>query len=108
MSTLRQDVFEEGQNDCPACKAKRTSVKLDKPIYTGFTVLELSKLHMYDFHYIHIMKKYGPEKAKLKTLTHKTDKNLNGLQSSLTSLSSCFGRFKLRLKVSCNSKRASG
>ena len=66
MSTLRQDVFEEGQNDCPACKrktandeekqeyfvgleAKRTSVKLDKPIYTGFTVLELSKLHMYDF-----------------------------------------------------------
>ena len=49
-------------------EAKRTSVKLDKPMYTGFTVLELSKLHMYDFHYDHMMKKYGPKKAKLKTL----------------------------------------
>ena len=44
---------------------KRTSVVLDKPIYTGFTVLELSKLHMYDFHYNHIMEKYGPEKVTL-------------------------------------------
>lgn len=46
-------------------EAKRTSVKLDKPIYTGFTVLELCKLHMYDFHYNHMMKKYGPENARL-------------------------------------------
>ena len=46
-------------------EVKRTSIKLDKPIYTGFTVLELSKLHMYDFHYNHMMEKYGPERAKL-------------------------------------------
>ena len=46
-------------------EAKKTLVKLDKPIYTGFTVLELSKLHMYDYHYNHVMKKYGPSKAKL-------------------------------------------
>ena len=46
-------------------EAKRLSVTLDKPMYTGFTVLGLSKLHMYDFHYNHMMKKYGLEKAKL-------------------------------------------
>ena len=39
---------------------------------------------------------------------YKIDNKLNGLQIFLTSLHSCFGRFKLRLKVSCNSKRVSG
>ena len=46
-------------------EAQRTNVKLNKPIYTGFTVLELSKLHMYEFHFNHMMKKYGADKAKL-------------------------------------------
>lgn len=44
---------------------KRTSVVLDKPIYTGFKVLELSKLHMYNSHYELMMSKCGPEKVKL-------------------------------------------
>ena len=64
----RSEVFvndEDKEKYFVGMEAKRTSIKLDKPIYTGFTVLELSKLHMYDFHYNHMMKKYGPEKAKL-------------------------------------------
>lgn len=64
----RSEVFvnnEEKEEYFVGIEAKRTSIKLDKPIYTGFTVLELSKLHMYDFHYNHMMKKYGPQKAKL-------------------------------------------
>ena len=56
---------EEKEEYFVGLEAVRSSVKLDKPIYTGFTVLELSKLHMYDFHYNHMMKKYDPEKAKL-------------------------------------------
>jgi hypothetical protein len=34
----------------------KTEVKLDKPIYTGFCILELSKITMYDFHNSFIMK----------------------------------------------------
>lgn len=39
-------------------------VKLNKPVYVGQAVLDLSKLHMYDFWYSHIKKLYG-EKAQL-------------------------------------------
>ena len=46
-------------------EAQRTNIKLNKPIYTGFSVLELSKHLMYDFHYNHILKKYGSDKAQL-------------------------------------------
>ena len=56
---------EEKEEYLVGLEAQRTSVKLNKPIYTGFTVLELSKLHMYDYHYNHVMKKYGLQKAKL-------------------------------------------
>lgn len=38
---------------------------LNKPIYTGFTILELSKLLMYGFHYDVMLPRYGPENLRL-------------------------------------------
>ena len=36
-----------------------TNLELNKPIYVGFSVLDLSKLLMYEFHYQKMMKKYN-------------------------------------------------
>lgn len=44
---------------------KQPNIVLSRPVFTGSTVLSLSKLVVYDFHYNVIMKKYGKEKAKL-------------------------------------------
>ena len=43
---------------------KKEEVELNKPIYCGAAILDLSKLLMWEFHYNHIKKIYG-SKAKL-------------------------------------------
>ncbi|XP_053208508.1 uncharacterized protein LOC128392507 [Panonychus citri] len=40
-------------------KMKRKQIIMDKPIAIGFTVLELSKMKMYDLHYNHFKATYG-------------------------------------------------
>ena len=47
-----------------AVDLRRTKAKIDKPFVVGFTVLELSKLLMYEFHYDYIRKEFG-DTAKL-------------------------------------------
>ena len=43
----------------------KPTVKMDKPIYTGISVFELSKLSMYKFHYELIKKIYPGQKSKV-------------------------------------------
>ena len=38
---------------------------MDKPIYLGFAVLELSKLHMYETYYDKLQPYFGQEKIQL-------------------------------------------
>ncbi|XP_071057056.1 uncharacterized protein [Onthophagus taurus] len=44
-----------------AIQMERLHVAYDKPLYVGFTVLELSKLLMYDFYYDFLKPKYGED-----------------------------------------------
>ena len=43
----------------------KTTVKMDKPIYTGIAVFELSKLRMYQYYYDCIKKVYPGKKSEL-------------------------------------------
>ena len=43
---------------------KKTSLLMNKPVYLGMCILDLSKTIMYDFHYNYIKPKYG-DKSKL-------------------------------------------
>ena len=43
---------------------KKTRVKMNKPLYLGMSILDISKILMYEFWYNYIIPKYG-KKAKL-------------------------------------------
>src|SRR5947207_1121213 len=47
-----------------AVHRRQTHVTLNKPIYVGATILDLSKYYKYDFWYNHIKRKYG-KRARL-------------------------------------------
>ena len=43
---------------------KKTRVKMTKPLYLGMSILDISKILMYEFWYNYIIPKYG-DRAKL-------------------------------------------
>ena len=52
------------QEDFVSVHMKKTSLTMNKPVYLGMCILDLSKIIMFDFHYNYIKPKYG-NKAKL-------------------------------------------
>ena len=53
------------QNDFVGIQYKKPIIYLNKPIYLGFSILDLSKLHMFDFHYNKILPSFGLENVQL-------------------------------------------
>ena len=51
-----------------AIQHHKTSLVLDRPVYAGFSILELSKTIMYEFHYDYFLHKY-PDASLLFTDT---------------------------------------
>jgi hypothetical protein len=57
--------FEVFSEDIAAVNLQKVTCEIDKPMYIGFSVLELSKLCMYEFHYDWILKKYPHDQVHL-------------------------------------------
>ena len=47
------------------CEMGKIKVVMNKPVYLGQAILDLSKIIMYEFHYDYMVPKYGLEKLKL-------------------------------------------
>jgi hypothetical protein len=56
--------FKIFANELVGVHSLKKSITLNRPIYAGFTILELSKTFMYDFHYNYVKRKY-PTSSKL-------------------------------------------
>ena len=68
--------------------SKKNEVVMDKAIYVGFAILELSKLHMYETYYDALQPYFGQENLQLHyidtdgmILSMKTEKNIKDLKN---------------------------
>ena len=62
LKTVMKPKFKSGTllgNDLMACEMGKVKVVMNKPVYLGQAILDLSKLIMYEFHYDYMMPKYG-------------------------------------------------
>ena len=53
--------FELFSHDMAGVHMNKKRLVLNKPVYTGMTILDTSKLLMYDFYYNHLKARYGPK-----------------------------------------------
>lgn len=81
-------IINEGDNGTFGIAMKKKKVILNKPIFAGFAILELSKNHMYDFHYEHMMKLYPSieDQELTETIHHPVKRELELLMTDTDSL----------------------
>jgi hypothetical protein len=65
-SFARQKIFD---NDLAALHMYKSKLYLNRPVYVGMSILDLSKLLMYDFYYNEMKKQYGDNVCLLYTDT---------------------------------------
>jgi hypothetical protein len=70
--------FKIFDDELIAVNMVKESVFLNKPIYVGMAILEVSKCHMYDFHYNVIKKRYGGNATLLFTDTDSLSYDIKG------------------------------
>ena len=63
------DSFRIFSEDLAPVNMKKTKLYLNRPIYVGFTILDLSKVLKYQFHYEYMKQKYGVNDRLLLTDT---------------------------------------
>ena len=64
-SKLTINGIQKSYENYDSCTFKKNEVVMDKAIYVGFTILELSKLHMYETYYDILQPYFGQESLQL-------------------------------------------
>ena len=64
-SKLTFNGIHKSYENCDSYVFKKNEVLMDKPIYAGFALLELSKLHMYETYYDKLKPYFGEENIQL-------------------------------------------
>ena len=68
LRTVMKPNFKSGVlfgEDLMGCEMGKIKEVMNKPVYLGQVILDLSKIVMYEFHYDYMVPKYGLEKLKL-------------------------------------------
>ena len=68
LCTVMKPNFESGVlfgENLMGCEMGKIKVVMNKPVYLGQVILDLSKIVMYEFHYDYMVTKYSLEKLKL-------------------------------------------
>ena len=79
--------IHKSYENCDSYTFKQNEVVMDKAIYVGFTILQLSKLHMYETYYDTLQPNFGQENLQLHyivtdgmILNMKTENNIKDLE----------------------------